>query len=323
MELSVVIPTMNKVALLRRTLAALREQGAGQPAAWEVVVVNDGSTDGTADFLAAQADWERPALRVVSPPANVGRARARNLGARAACGTYLLFLDDDIVAPPGLVRAHLEQLAAAAGTGTIGYAVTAPDLVDAPHFHYLDTRGVARLPAGPAPGRYFVTQNAAVPREAFLAVGGFDEDFAAYGFEDMEVAFRLEEQAGLRFVALPRPVPHHVHHHTSAEYFAKKVECGRYSLPHLARLHPDRIREMQLHHVVDVPGEAVGQPGVLTRAIRWLAATSLGRDLPRLLGLWPTGPERRPLVPALYGRLMDLAVLCAFRQGVVETAKRD
>ncbi len=317
MLLSVVIPTMNKVGLLRQTLAALQKQDPGRDGGWEVVVVNDGSTDGTADFLAGQTSWEQPLLRLVSPPHNVGRACARNLGARAAQGRYLLFLDDDIVVPPGLVAAHLQVLEAQPGCGTIGYAVTEPDLVDGPHLHYLDTRGAARLPAGPAPGRFFVTQNAAVPREAFLAVGGFDEDFSTYGFEDMEVAFRLENDADLRFQALPAPVPRHVHHHTVQEYFAKKIECGRHSLLHLARLHPGRIREMQLHHVVDAPGAA--PCGLLSRLIRWLAGSSLGRDLPRLLAMWPTQTDFRPVAPRVYFRLMNLAVLCAYRQGVAES----
>jgi len=320
MLLSVVIPTMNKVALLTRTLAALQIQKSGSVEPWEVVVVNDGSTDGTADFLAGQLRWQQPSLRVVSPPQNVGRARARNLGAQAAQGRYLLFLDDDIVVPTGLVAAHLRVLGAGTGWGGIGYAVTAPELIDGPHFRYMDSRGAARLPAGAAPGRFFVTQNASVPRDAFLSIGGFDMGFAAYGFEDMEVAFRLEDEAGVRFRSVPEPVPHHVHHHTAVEYFSKKVECGRHSLPYLARLHPERIREMQLHHVVDVPG---GAPcGGLSRLIRWLAGTSFGRDLPRLLGRWPVLPAYRPLLPAVYFRLMNLAVLCAYRQGVTESADK-
>jgi GT2 family glycosyltransferase len=317
MLLSVVIPSLNKFALLARTLGALREQKLGRDGEWEVVVVNDGSTDGTADYLAGLQDWRLPALRVVSPPQNVGRARARNQGAQAARGRYLLFLDDDIIAPPGLVAAHLDVLADHPDCGTIGYAVTDPDLIDGPHLRYLDTRGAARLAEGPAPGRFFVTQNAAVPRKVFLDIGGFDEGFSTYGFEDMEVAFRLEEEGGLRFRALPQPVPRHVHHHTSAEYFAKKVECGRHSLPHLARLHPDRIRAMQLHHVVDTAQS--GQCGWVSRMIRGLAESSFGRDLPILLTRWPSLPGHRPLWAGFYFRLMNLAVLCAFRQGLTET----
>ncbi len=316
MKLSVVIPTHNKVELLERTLVALTHQDLDSADTWEVVVVDDGSSDGTADFLEKRCTLGDLPLVVVSPPANVGRARARNLGARSARGNWILFLDDDIVAPPGLLRGHLEILEKDPNFGTIGYAVTEPGLIDGPHFHYLDSRGVARLGPGPAPARFFVTQNAAVARRAFLAVDGFDEDFSSYGFEDMEVAFRLEEKAGVRFQALVAPVPVHVHHHTLYQYLAKKVECGRHSLPHLARLHPGRIREMSLQYVVDIP--ASGPLSLSERVLRWITGSAPGRGLPSLMAVWPSGSGQRPLLSALYFRLMNLTVLSCFRQGVLE-----
>jgi len=320
MKLSVVIPTMNKVALLERTLDALARQELAPDDTWEIVVVNDGSTDGTSAFLESRAVTGDVSVVVVTPPANVGRARARNLGARAAQGTWILFLDDDIVASPGLLRAHLELLEVNPDCGTIGYAVTEPDLIDAPHFHYLDSRGVARLQAGPAPCRFFVTQNAAVPRSAFLAVNGFDEDFSGYGFEDMEVAFRLEDEAGVRFLALTVPVPRHVHHHTLDQYLEKKLECGRQSLPHLARLHPGRIREMNLHYVVDVPGQrSLSLAGSL---LRRFIGSSWGIRLPGLMAAWPTGAGHSPWWPSLYFKMMNLTVLCCFRQGLTGSPER-
>jgi len=322
--LSVVIPTHNKVQLLEKTLAALRNQDIGRDGRrWEILVVDDGSTDGTGEFLNSvcrDRPGESLVVRTIHPGRNVGRARARNLGGRSARGDWLLFLDDDIVAPAGLVRAHLDLLENNPGCGTIGFAVTEPRLVDGPHFHYLDTRGVARLAPGPAPGRYFVTQNAAVPREAFLAIGGFDEGFSGYGFEDMELAFRLEDQAGIRFLALTDPVPQHVHHHTLEQYFEKKRECGRQSLGHIARLHPGRIPEMKLHHVVDFPGQ--GKLGLASRLIRGLAASELGRSFPRWLGRWPVKNGQVPRLSWLYFKFMNLAVLFSYRQGFLETSEK-
>jgi glycosyltransferase involved in cell wall biosynthesis len=314
--LSVVTPTRDKRPLLERTLAALRAQRLPPDVPWEIVVVDDGSTDGTGAWLAGQAGGDGPPLRVVTPPANVGRARARNLGAAAARGQWLLFLDDDIVAPPGLLAAHLDLLRRHPGDGVIGFAVTAPELVDAPHLRYLDTRGVAKLPPGPAPARYFVTQNASVPRAAFQAVGGFDEAFRAYGFEDMEVAFRLEDLAKVRFHCLPAPVPVHVHHHTLDQLLAKRRECGHGSLQRLAARHPARLREMSLHHVLDGAGQ--GAPSAATRLLRGVLDAGLAAPLPAVLRRWPLGRGARPPGFALYARLMNLAVLAAYRQGVRE-----
>ncbi len=317
--LSVVIPTHSKRALLQRTLAALVAQELPAGTEWEIVVVNDGSTDDTGAWLEQAGAGPGSRLRVVTPPANVGRARARNLGAEAARGRWLVFLDDDIVAPPGLLAAHLELLGRHPTDGTIGYAVTAPELVDAPHLRYLDTRGVARLGPGPAPGRYFVTQNAAVPRAAFAAVGGFDEAFLSYGFEDMEVAFRLEDRAGVRFHCLPSPVPVHVHHHTFSQLLAKRRECGRGSLRLLAERHPGRLREMSLHHVIDGPGQP--KAGAVSRLLRAALDAGLAAPLTPLLARWPLGRGPRPPAFGLYVRLMNLAVLAAYRQGVRETAR--
>ena len=313
MDLSVVIPTLNKVALLERTLDALAAQDL-VGCQWEIVVVDDGSSDATATMLASRVKRTDSRVRPVSPGRNLGRAAARNYGARRAAGRYLLFLDDDIVAPPGLLSAHLALLVAHPGDGTIGYAVTEPSLIDAPHFHYLDTRAVAKLTPGPAPAKYFVTQNAAVPRAAFLSIDGFDEEFAAYGFEDMEVAFRLEDSAGVSFHALKQPVPQHVHHHTLAEYFAKKRECGSRSLSQLADKHPDRLAEMGLHLVIDPsPQRRAGWP---IRLLRHGARGWPGRTVQALVRRWPTGGESRPRWPWLYFRLMDLAVFACFQQGL-------
>lgn len=320
MDLSVVIPTHNKQALLARTLEALGRQDPGPGVRWEVVVVDDGSTDGTGDRLQSLTGTFPVPLTVVTPPENVGRARARNLGARAARGRFLVFLDDDIMAPDGLLAAHLHLVRGRPDLGTIGFAVTDPDLIDAPHFHYLDTRGAARLPAGVAPARYFVTQNAGVPREAFLGIDGFDEEFSAYGFEDMELAFRLEDLAGLRFHALTRPVPVHIHHHSLEEYLAKKIECGGHTLPRLARLHPGRIGEMRLGPVLDAPGS---EPGPGTRLLRALLDGPLPDWAARLVAVWPTRGNRRPVAFPLYCKVMGFVILGCFRKGFRETSSHD
>src|SRR5512133_1561145 len=102
-QLSVVIPTHNKRPVLAETLGALKAQTL--PAdQFEVLVVDDGSTDGTAALL----DAYRPpySFRWLAQT-NLGAAAARNAGAAVAAGDILLFLDADIVAAPDLAAAHL------------------------------------------------------------------------------------------------------------------------------------------------------------------------------------------------------------------------
>src|SRR5215471_11548772 len=104
-ELSVIIPTYNRAEPLRACLAALGKQ-TQPPMDFEVIVVVDGSSDGTVEMLTHMTTPFR--LRVQAQP-NSGAAAARNQGARAAAGSLCLFLDDDIVADPQLVAAHVES----------------------------------------------------------------------------------------------------------------------------------------------------------------------------------------------------------------------
>ncbi len=312
-RLSVVIPTHNKLSQLRQTLDALRRQDL--PADdFEVLVVDDGSGDGTADWLVGEAAAWAGRLHIISPGRNVGRAAARNLGGRRAIGEWILYLDDDIVAPPDLLSAHLDLLTAHPGHGVIGLVRTAADLIDGAHFHYIDSRGVAKVRGAHVPARYLVTQNTSIPREAFLAIGGFDEEFAAYGFEDMDLGFRLEDIRGVTFLSLRQPVPMHVHHHTIEAWLAKKRECGHGPLQRIAQAHPHRLQEMSLHLIMPPPGET--RVPILGRIIRPLSRGPLGALLQGVARHWPTRRDHRPYCRPVYARLLDFLILTAYCLGL-------
>jgi len=314
-QLSVVMPTHDKLSQLQRSLAALAAQTL-PAAAWELLVVDDGSSDGTADWLEDTATSWAGRLRVVSPGRNLGRAAARNLGGKAAAGEWILFLDDDIVAPPTLLAAHVALLAAHPGCGAIGRVRTAAEVIDGPHFHYIDSRGAAKVDGDVVPARYLVTQNTSVPRADFVSVGGFDERFSAYGFEDMELGFRLEDERGLRFLPLREPTPEHIHHHRLEAWLAKKRECGHGPLQLLAELHPSRLPEMMLDLVMDTPGG--GRAPWHVRIARSLALSPLRALLETIARTWPTDGMHVPRLFPLYAKLLDVLVLSAYCQGLSE-----
>ena len=188
--LSVVIPSYNRAPVLARCLDALADQ---DPAPDEVVVVDDGSTDGTPAVLAERA-W----VRAVRRP-NGGRAAAKNSGVEAARGDVVLFLDDDVLATPGLVgrhtahhRAHPEP-----NEALLGLVTWAPEIEVTRHMHWLEHGGPLFhydeiADPGDVPWKMLYTANVSLKRE-FLEP--FDEGLPI--FEDSELAYRLHRR-GLR-----------------------------------------------------------------------------------------------------------------------------
>jgi glycosyltransferase involved in cell wall biosynthesis len=181
MHLSVVIATKDREKYVDGVLAALRAQTSAPP--FEVVVVDNGSSDGTRSVVERHERQGLPVTYVFESRPN--RAKARNRGAAVARGEYLCFCDDDVVLPSGWLAAH------AAGHAADGdYVVNGP-IINVPS---------ASLRPKPRPANYsrafLCTCNASLPARAFHAAGGFDEGFELYGWEDTELGLRLRT-AGL------------------------------------------------------------------------------------------------------------------------------
>ncbi len=168
-NVTVVVPTRNRRALLMETLQSVFRQTAVE---LQVVVVDDGSTDGTADALACLPDRRLKVLRHSVPG---GVARARNAGIEAATGEWIAFLDDDDLWAPTKLQTQLEAVARERSS----YAYSAVAVIDA-HGHLLEVlspvqpdrllRGLLEYSAIPA-GASNVVARATLVRD----VGGFDE----------------------------------------------------------------------------------------------------------------------------------------------------
>ena len=240
--ISVVTPTHNKVSLLRRTLGSLEGQDL-DPSGFEVVIVDDGSTDGTPGFLASY----RPGfhVEVATAPENRGRSAARNLGLSRARGDLIVFLDDDMELVPGFLRAHRDLHAAGPGRAGVGNVVNHPEVTVAPIDRYMSTRGAQKIKeSGPLPWKYFSTNNSSVRKEDLDAVGGFDENFVTYGFEDLELGWRLQKERGLEIVFVPGARSFHTEPHSLEDVLRKKTICGESSMPYMFRKHPETRREL-------------------------------------------------------------------------------
>jgi len=196
-RISVVVPTFNRCERLHRVLRSLAEQDLDEP--FEVIVVSDGSTDGTNDYLRSD-DLPLPILACLQE--NQGPAGARNAGVSRASGDLVVFVDDDVVAEPDLLRHHRDAHERHGDRAVvIGPMLNPPDHAMSPWIAWeqamlakqYDDMLAGKYQATP---RQFYTGNASVRREHLLAAGGFDTTFRRA--EDIELSFRLHDQ-GLTF----------------------------------------------------------------------------------------------------------------------------
>ena len=304
-SVSVIIPTFCKRQFLEPTLVSLGLQT--YPAdSIEVVVVDDCSDDGTFEHL--QSLETSYTLVVIRHDVNKGRAAARNTAVRAASGDLAVFVDDDMRCEPDLIERHVRFHEAHPGTVVIGSAITAPELGRATVFSYLDEMGVHRLPPGSlSPARYFVTNNASVERHHLLDVGLFDETFRRYGFEDTELAFRLEDVAGLKFMYCADAIAYHLHLQTLDDVLAKRMDTARPLMRLLAK-HPHRARELSAD--VLLPHAAGDAAGLAFRKLVVALATN------RLFYTMVKSVAEAMWLRGLSRDVMVYLIACQYRRGL-------
>src|SRR3989454_6016449 len=174
MDLSVVVPTYNQAELLRESVQSLVDQTLS-PGQYEIVVVDDGSTDGTPTVLAEFGH----SVQVVRLPANRGRSAARNAGIREARAPLIVLVDSDILVRPDFLDQHLQaHRREGAGILSRGPVIDVPDVARAKNGSGL------RVASSPAS---LTTATAGVEKSALVRAGLFDEAFPGYGWEDFDL----------------------------------------------------------------------------------------------------------------------------------------
>lgn len=224
---SIVIPAYNAERTLARCLEACLEQSYPRV---EVLVVDDGSTDGT-----AQIAGKYP-VRYFRQE-NRGPAAARNKGAREAFGEILAFTDADCIPE----RAWIERLAAALddGSGAAGgtYAIANPESLLARMVHEEIVLRHTRLDRDPD---FLGSFNVAFRKEVFDAAGGFDETFTMASGEDNDLSYRLQE-LGYRLRFVPNARVAHFHPSRLLPYLCTQMHHGFWRVKLYVK-HPARLR---------------------------------------------------------------------------------
>ena len=262
--------------MLERTLSTLAGQQLGG-ISMEVIVVDNGTPDGELEGVRSLGEAAPFEFTLLAEPRS-GASAARNTGVGAARGPIVLFLGDDTrPADSGLVAAHARALSELEGRWVVmGVCAWAPEIEVTPVMEWLERSRKSHDYEIFTPGQgellNLYANNLSLPRDALLEVGGFDERFPQYGWEDYDLALRLADRGyGLRFI--PDLVVHHDHISGLAESLRRMRSVGR-----TARLFND------LH--AQRPGlgspRPTGAKGLLARALEpGLSRLPVPRWLPR------------------------------------------
>ncbi len=237
---SVIIPTYNRRDILEETLEALEHQTLDKEL-YELIVVDDGSTDETADLLERYKNRAKLHFTYISKK-NEGQGIARNRGFDVSDGHIVLFLGDDIIPKPDFLAEHkkVHDKFATENFIVLGHTTWHPDLEINSYMRFLEKVGMqfkydelekAKL-IDPLLGvrlatyKHFYTSNISLKRSLFEKQR-FDERFKKYGWEDIELGKRLEEEEGAVILYTNKARAHHMHQLEPSELEKRMVQIGK------------------------------------------------------------------------------------------------
>lgn len=181
MKVTVQICSMNRKNLLKRALEALFIQTFDKND-FEIIVVDDGSTDGTSEMVEELAKEAPCSLKLITQE-HAGLATGRNRAIKAASGDIMIFIDDDIIADPHFIEEHVKSHEKHPKCVIMGWVNHTPNL----------DRRIPKFCMADISTSFFWTSNVSVERKYLIEVGMFDEDFKEYGWEDLELGRRLKK----------------------------------------------------------------------------------------------------------------------------------
>jgi glycosyltransferase involved in cell wall biosynthesis len=223
MFFSIIIPTFNRADILKKALSALYDQSVDQRD-YEVIVVNDGSTDHTAKVV---KEFSRKYKNLVYVrQKNQGQGVARNTGLKLAKGKVVLFGQDDIIPTRDFLFEHqkFHYLYPEENAAVLGFTAWHPELKITPFMNWLVNGssvlgrfGGHQFAYEKLYGRkmadfnFFYTSNLSI-KKSLLLKHNFDPAFSGYGWEDIELGYRLEQEAALKLYYNSWAVAYHYHY---------------------------------------------------------------------------------------------------------------
>ena len=219
MFVSVVIPTYNRRPILEKCLLALeRQQACPEIDRYEVVVVDDGSTDGTPDWLRGAAE-RFPHVRLIEQ-SHGGPAEGRNRGVDHAHGDVIVFIDSDLVVTDSFLSCHASSLVRSWEARGDRLCFTYGAVVNTANF---EQPTAERHKLRDLSWAYFATGNVAIAKEVLQRAGLFDIGFRLYGWEDLELGERLRRM-GVQLIKCPAAVGYHWHPALTLDQIPRLIE---------------------------------------------------------------------------------------------------
>ncbi|MBI2453761.1 glycosyltransferase family 2 protein [Candidatus Peregrinibacteria bacterium] len=239
MRISVVIPTYKRKEKLQDALSALCLQNFPK-AEYEVVVVDDGSCDGTSELVRKLSKRSPAALRLFSQE-NKGQGSARNRGVEEAAGDIVIFIGADIIVTPDFIREHdrMHRAHSEENAGVLGFVTWHPKLNPTPLMKFMEKGGAVFGRFGghqfaydllkgkqTADYRFFYTSNISLKRSLLLR-HAFDPWFSTYGWEDIELGYRLSREVGLQLYYNQGAFAYHDHSMDEEQFISRMRNIGR------------------------------------------------------------------------------------------------
>lgn len=220
MFISIVIPTYNRLPILQKCLLALEDQELADTKVsnYEVVLVDDGSTDATLEWLSANSA-RLPHVKIYQQD-HQGAAAARNLGVQKAEGDIIIFIDSDLIVTPVFLQAHADALAAGREELSNDKLFTYGAVINTCNFEAPTAEPYKITDFSAA---YFATGNVAIAKHWLEKAGLFDTGFQLYGWEDLELGVRLKK-LGLKLIKCPQAVGYHWHPAFSLDQIPRMID---------------------------------------------------------------------------------------------------
>jgi glycosyltransferase involved in cell wall biosynthesis len=316
---SVIIPTYNRKASLLRLLDSLTDQTL-PVANFEVIVVDDGGSDGSAEALQLQYPFAVHFLR----QKNQGVTAARNYGSEFSKGDYLIFMDDDIELSSDALRALVQELLARPNTIILGSLIL-PDRLQAESVFAENEakRLQARSGAGIVPFTECMTGLLAVKKQDFLKLGMFQDPTGGWpNWDDVDFGYRAH-QAGFEFWRTDLAVANHWDYSVlRSDLACRRLYRAAHSAPRLFQTHPPLKDEIHMFHdkePVDWRLDStalIGQKLARRIVSSPLSTRVMEKSTPYLETHWP----RSPFLKLLYRWITSAYIFHGYRDGLRELA---